>query len=292
MMNSRFTRKSPFQQKRSTFAAVAGGSFFFFALASITLLFSGFGDRSEVVVKQPERSATVETSIKMTDVLVPVQKIEPGEPLRPGLFRKEARPQIGVSNGSLRDFEQIQNMYAKLLIVPGQALHRDYITSKRPSSNVSRVIPNGFRAVAIRVDATTSVEGFARPGSRVDVQWTHRVNGQPAIISIVENAKVLSAERVTEVQAGSHAGVVPSTVTLLATADDARRIQLASTTGKLTLSLRGDEDFSADPGSTIITIPSLLGEGAPVDSERPEAVVLIDGEKWALYEGRLKPVKE
>ncbi|MCB0334594.1 MAG: Flp pilus assembly protein CpaB [Bdellovibrionales bacterium] len=245
---------------------------------------------------EPPKAAAVvvdsggESEIKMVDVLVPVSEIQPGAALEARMFRKESRPQVGVSNRVVRDFEEIKAHFARSLIVPNQPLHRDYITSVRPTNILTANIPEDFRAVTIRVDARTSVEGFVRPGANVDVVWASRIRGKPGITTIVQNAKVLSAERQTKVDNANPGVPVPSTVTLLVTAEDAQKIQLASTTGKLSLSLRGDADAGKAAGSKTITLDDLIG-GIPGarKEENVEGTVTIGGERWLLVDGKLKP---
>ncbi|MDC0357511.1 Flp pilus assembly protein CpaB [Oligoflexia bacterium] len=264
-------------------------SMFFIVLFSILAFFllstaDPKGETTKTVVVETE------AEIKMVEVLVPLRDVLPGIPLEAQMFRRESRPQVGVSNRTVRTFEEVRGHYARSLIVAGQPLHRDYITSVKPTNALTASIPKGFRAVTIRVDARTSVEGFVRPGAKVDVVWASRISGQPGVTVIVQNAKVLSAERQTATEQKS--GVpVPSTVTLLVTSKDAQKIQLASTTGKLSLSLRGDADEVSDGQSRPITVNDLLGrrqvDGAV--NANVEGSVTIGGEKWLMVDGKLVP---
>ncbi|MCI5065444.1 Flp pilus assembly protein CpaB [bacterium] len=268
---------------------IIAGFLLFLLFAGLAVLFlqsTGGGDpqspaRAPVVVER-------EAPMKMTSVLVPIQEIQTGVPLEPRMFRKETRPQVGVSERAVKDFEEIRSHYARSLIVPGQPLHKEYITSIRPTNILTANIPEGFRAVTIRTDSRTSVEGFVRPGAKVDVEWATRINGAPGVVTIVENAKVLSAERQTQ-EAAKQGGAVPSTVTLLVTAADSKKIQLASTTGKLSLSLRGDEDTGRSQGGTGITIKDLLPGNKRKTQENVDGVVTIGGVRWLLVEGKLVP---
>ncbi len=227
--------------------------------------------------------------VKMVSVLVPVQEIATGTALEYRLFRKEKRPQVGVSDRVVKEFEEIKGHYARSLIVKGQPLQKDLITSVKPINELTAEIPEGYRAVTIGVDVRTSVEGFVRPGARVDVVWASRIRGKPAITTIVENARVLSAERQTS-SVNQKGASVPNTVTLLVSTRDAQKIQLASTTGKLSLSLRGDEDSGKGGETNPITLDDLIG-GAKKEQvqEDIEGTVTIGGEKWLLVDGKLKP---
>ncbi|MCB0320147.1 MAG: Flp pilus assembly protein CpaB [Bdellovibrionales bacterium] len=246
------------------------------------------GEQKPTKVSEPQ-VIEKQREIKMVSVLVPIQEIPNGTPLEPRMFRKETRPEIGVSERAVKDFEEIRAHYARSLIVPGQPLIREYITPVKPTNILTAAIPEGFRAVTITTDVRTSVEGFVRPGAKVDVEWSTHLNGQAAIVTIVENVKVLSAERQTQVNTPNGAPV-PSTVTLLVTAKDAKKIQLASTNGRLSLSLRGDEDSGRLTGGGGITINDLLPGGSRKDQqENVDGTVTIGGVRWLLVDGKLVP---
>lgn len=261
-----------------------------FLLVAFLSLYSGASATSaKPVVIETEKEAPV----RMVDVLVPVREIEAGKPLEASMFRRESRPQVGVSPRVVRDFEEIQGLYARSLIIPGQPLHRDLITTVRPTNAITANIPEGHRAVTISVDARSAVEGWVRPGARVDVAWASSIRGRPGVTIIVQNALVLSAERNPDpkVQAGAP---VPSTVTLLVTADDAAKINLASTTGSLTLQLRGDNDPGRGRQGGSITIDDLYGGGAALSTTQScEGSVVISGVKYCVKPGgRLEVAEE
>jgi len=240
-----------------------------------------------VIQKEPER--------EMVEVLVPLRDIPASTPLQPSMFKKERRLQISVDERVVKDFEAVIGAYSRTLLVAGNPLHADFITNVRPTTAISANIPVGYRAVAIRVNATSSVEGWAKAGSKVDVHWTTTVRGAPSLVTIVQNAKVLSAER--QVQANSQPGApVPSTITLLVSAQDAQKISLAeSTTGQLSLSLRGDSDAGKAEGSGgSVTIDDLLGT-KPQGPRIPNTTgtVTLGGKKWLVGEdGSLLPLNK
>ena len=139
------------------------------------------------------------------------------------------------------------------------------------------------------MNETTSVEGWARPGANVDVLWMSRFGDREGLKTIVENAKVLSAER--QIDSTSNNITVPSTVTLLVTAQDAAKIQLASTTGTLSLLLRGDTDTSSSTLSSPITVEDLLGKEKKGDfgNTKASGIVKIGDEEFYLIDGQLVP---
>ncbi len=190
--------------------------------------------RERVVVVEKE------APIEMTDVLLPIQDIEQGKKLEPAMFRVEKRPKIAVSPSTVKNFEELKNQYARSIIPANNPLNKEVMTPIRPANPVIASIPAGFRAVTISVNALSAVEGWATAGAMVDVQW---ISGGNANI-IVQNAKVLSAERQIEnAQQPQQGAPIPTTVTLLVNEKDAQKISLASTAGSLMLHLRGANDI-------------------------------------------------
>lgn len=261
-----------------------------FSLSAYFLLSNSTPEEAEASVAQ---QPAVQASIESIQILVPLEEIDSGTLLSPDMFRVESRPLVAVPESAVKSIEEITGQYARSLIVPGQIMQRELMTSVRPANQVTANIPSGFRAVTIRVDARTSVEGFVRPGAKVDVVWATYIRGEPSVTVIVQNAKVLSAERSVDSSADPNVPV-PSTVTLLVSARDASKIQLASTEGKLSLSLRGDEDDGRGDSAGPVTRSNLLA-GPQVDKTRhrsTEGTVSVGGKRYFVRNGRLIPDKD
>lgn len=271
-------------------------SFFFlllFAALAYRLLV-----RSKAAVSSEVTTVIVKEDVpelKMLDIVVPLRKIDEGQKLIPAMFKVEKRPQIGIDARTMRDIEQVKGYYARTLLLPGQPVHLDSITKVKPTSAISTKIPPGFRAVTIRTDATSSVEGWARPGSRVDINWISRINGRQGVTTIVHNAEILSADRQSVMNPNNPNVAVPATVTLLVTAKDAKSIKLAQTTGSLELVLRGDSDSGKVEEGGSITIDDLL-QGSRTSSQRRKptgGTLVMDGKKFIVAEdGGLVPLGE
>ncbi len=200
--------------------------------------------RDRVVVVEKE------APVEMVDVLVPVGEIEQGKKLEPAMFRIEKRPKLALGSTSIKSFEEIKNQYARTIVSANNPLTRELMTPIRPSNPVIASIPAGFRAVTISVNALSAVEGWATAGALVDIQWIGDSTGKRTGTIIVQNAKVLSAERQLENAQQQQGAPIPTTVTLLVSERDAQKISLASTSGQLVLHLRGTND---------------LGKGSPAD---------------------------
>ncbi len=244
------------KQNHKMLLAVGGGCL----VIGLAIVISG-GDSAK---EQPDQTVIVQSApeIDMVDVLVPVRPIETGEEFMPDMFRVEQKPRVSLPSGTIARFEQIRGQFARDRIMTDLPISDQQIMSVRPITAISKKIPEGFRAVTIPVDQTTGVEGWAKPGVKVDVSWTSNQSGESVVKTIVYNAEVLSAGGNPAANPNEPAGKV-STVTLLVTDSDASRIHLAQTAGKLSLSLRGDTDASGPSGpSGVLTLDDLLGRTA------------------------------
>ena len=239
----------------------------------------------------------IEKPLARVQVLVPIKEVTAGSFLTANMFRVASFPQAQVHQNAVHSVGEIEGYFARTLLVPDLPLTREYLTPVKPSSDVVGAIPEGYRAVTIRVDARTGVEGWARAGAMVDVVWSSTLDGKPMISVIVENAKVLSAERQITAQPaeGEEQVRIPTTVTLLAAAADANRIQLATVSGSMSLSLRGLNDTKATR-SVPLTIDDLLAQSKPIDLDAPVRPMLSvkgsQGDKvgYTLKDGQLVPL--
>lgn len=202
--------------------------------------------RIEPIAVQPRTDETV-------DVLVPINDIEQNTPLDPSLFKRVPRRVDSVSARIVKDYETVRNQFARSFIVAGEPLHSGYLSAHAvtPGDYILDSIPKGYRAVSFHVDDTQSVDGLARPGSIVDLSWVRHLNGEVTVSILVQNAKVLVADR--QIDQGWKPGMpIPGTITLLVTAEDYKKVEIGKATGKLGLALRGSAGVGlGDAGGTI-----------------------------------------
>jgi pilus assembly protein CpaB len=227
---------------------------------------------------------------QMKEVLVASNAIESGAALEVSMFRLESVPVGQLAPNYISHFDQIRGGYAASYIAARQPLSLDFITMKAPVNQIQATIPEGYRAVSLSVDAITNVEGWARTGAKVDVLLASSLNSKPAITVIVQNAKVLSSGRGTGTESATMSAG-SSTVTLMVTTEEAAKLQLASSSGALSLALRGDDDPVETSGVNTVTIDAVLGvlpaqTAAPVPSE---GKVTVDGKKFLIINGKLVP---
>ena len=141
---------------------------------------------------------------------------------------------------------------------------------------LASIIPQGLRAVAVKVNEIVGVAGFVLPGMRVDVLISGVPPGQQQATSgakvrtILQNIEVLSAGQNYQKDAEGKPAAV-TVVNLLVSPEQAELLSLANNETKIQLVLRNplDTQASKPPG---IALAALLGEAAPAAApSRPRA---------------------
>jgi pilus assembly protein CpaB len=127
-------------------------------------------------------------------------------------------------------------------------------------------IPEGHRAMTVSVDQVAGVAGFINPGNIVDVVLTASPPGSSQSISkiVLQNVPVLAVGQIVEQKEGKPVAV--PTVTTDVSPEDAEKLAVASTQGRLQLVLRraGDKEVANTGGATVSKVMSGAKGGAPV----------------------------
>jgi pilus assembly protein CpaB len=117
------------------------------------------------------------------------------------------------------------------------------IAAENGGAGLPSMIQTGMRAVSVKVNDVVSVAGFVVPGTRVDVLLT----GTPAreseltTTTVLENVQVLAAGQKLQHDGNGEPQQVP-VITLLVSPEDAQKLTLANSDGKIQLSLRNPLD--------------------------------------------------
>lgn len=108
---------------------------------------------------------------------------------------------------------------------------------------LSAAIPEGMRALSVRVDEVVGVAGFVQPGSRVDVLVTLTTGvSQPQTRSILQNIQTLAAGQTYQNDPEGNPQVVP-VITLLVSPEQAEILTLAANQGRIQMALRASLDL-------------------------------------------------
>ncbi len=272
-MATRFGGVSSGQKARQV-KALLGFCVFLIVALVIALVVTFKSPSPEQVQPAVASNPTPVQTSSTVNILVSRQRVEKGAQLQAYMFEPRAYDVEDLPSGALlqKDLARVVNsqQFAGKLINANEPLLESSISGSRPITAIE--IPPGHRAVTITVDARTGVEGFAKPNSRVDVLWTYKApDGRRRVTTIVPFAKVLSVAGATNTE-GNKArvqGKDTTTVTLLVTIQQAKKVELARTLGALTLSLVGEQETLVDEGQNAeVTLDDLL----PRENVRQEEI--------------------
>ena len=161
-------------------------------------------------------------------------------------------------------FSKTADLVGRGLIVPvvkNEPILSAKLASKEAGSGLPPVIPEGMRAVSVRVDEVVGVAGYVLPGNRVDVLATANPGDQRSDTTtkvILSNVQVLTAGTRMEQDMENTKPVQVTVVTLLVYPEQSERLALASTEGKIQLALRNPLDQGA-PATPGIKTAGLMG---------------------------------
>jgi pilus assembly protein CpaB len=204
------------------------------ALFGAALLFDARTPEPEVI-----RSAPIVSAYDMVEIPVPIEVVPAGTKVRDMRVRSLQFPRHQLPQGAVTDLSALIDSQTLVPIPADLPLMSDNFTREGGVSNaVVDRIPPGMRAITVKVDVTSSVEGWAGSGSIVDVLLV----GRERTSVIAEQVKILSAERTVVPVGGSVAPTVPSTVTLLVSQEQCLAISTALPLGRLAFALRSTRD--------------------------------------------------
>ena len=151
----------------------------------------------------------------------------------------------------------VQNVVAKEPITDFK------LAAEGSAAGLSAVIPEGYRAMSVKVDEVMGVAGFLQPGTMVDVltviQPTEEGTSRNPISKIVlQNVKVLASGQNMDKPKNEREAETVRAVTLQVTPEQAEKLALASIEGKLRLVMRnvadqGDEQTQGANKRSLLT---------------------------------------
>lgn len=140
---------------------------------------------------------------------------------------------------------------------PYEPVLADKITEPGVDAGINANLSPGMRAFAINVDVSSGVAGFLRPGDRVDVYWSGKINDQDTTKLIDEAVRLIAINQSADADR-SEETMIARTVTIEGTPQQVASLALAQQTGRLTLSLVGSND-SGQVGALAVDRNTLLG---------------------------------
>ena len=225
--------------------------------------------------------ATRTVSIPTKPVVVAAADLDVGATLTREDLRVIDWPANAVPAGAITDPKDAVGRGLILPVIQNEPLLPNKLASSDAGGGLPPAIPPGLRAVSIRVNEVIGVAGYVLPGTRVDVVATVSPTGSNTDMTskvVLTNVQVLAAGTKIERDTERNKPMAVSVVTLLVDPEEAERLTLASTEGKIQLALRNPLDKTM-PATHGIQPKALLGFAAPVKTAIARAKVAAGGPK-------------
>jgi pilus assembly protein CpaB len=199
----------------------------------------------------------------ITQVAIAAANIPRGTTLRAELIDFVDWPAATLPKGATTK-ATVASLSGRILahdVEKGEPLLEVHLASKDKGAGLAAVLPDNERAMTVMVNEVIGVAGFIHPEDFVDVIATMSAspsnNSQEMRAKIIlQNVKVMAVgqEMVTE----DSKPVKVSVVTLLVNAEQSEKLALASTQGKILLTLRSRVD-AAEVNTPGVSPPELFG---------------------------------
>ncbi|OFW17379.1 MAG: Flp pilus assembly protein CpaB [Acidobacteria bacterium RIFCSPLOWO2_12_FULL_66_10] len=213
------------------------------------------------VQRLPARTVSIPTR----QVVVAAADLDIGTELTREDIRIIDWPANAVPAAAISDPKEVIGRGIVLPLIQNEPILPMKLASKEAGSGLPPAIPPGLRAVSVRVNEVIGVAGYVLPGTRVDVVATVSPSGRSTDMTskvILTNVQVLAAGTKIERDTDRNKPMPVSVVTLLVDPEEAERLTLASTEGKIQLALRNPLDKTM-PATHGIRPAALFGFGAP-----------------------------
>jgi pilus assembly protein CpaB len=194
-------------------------------------------------------------------VVISSAALDVGAELRADDLRLIEWPASAVPAGA---FSTVKELVGRGVIQPitiNEPILPGKLASVEAGAGLPPAIPEGMRALSVRVNEVIGVAGYVLPGTRVDVVATVSPTDQRLDTTskvILTNVQVVAAGTKIERDVDNDKPVAVTVVTLLVDPSEAERLTLASTEGKIQLALRNPMDKSR-PQTPGVKPPALLG---------------------------------
>ena len=204
-----------------------------------------------------EIEAARQTAPGTVDIVVASDTIPAGGRIGEQQVKVVGWPETLVPDGAIKDTKAVVNAVARVTIEKNQPINQSLLLGQG-AEVLPLMIPEGMRAMSVRVDDVTGVSGFITPNSRVDVLIAGSPGGEgnegQRSKLVLQNIRVLAIGK-SIAQAQDKPVEVP-TVTLLVSPEDAERLTLATRYEPVRLALRNysDDLMVGTPGLSTATL--------------------------------------
>jgi len=176
-------------------------------------------------------------------------------------------PAGAIPDGAFNSAEKLVGRVAVVNVAAREPVTDFKLAPEGSAGGLSSVIPEGYRAMTVKVDDVIGVAGFLRPGAMCDVLTVIEQAGDmgkrnPISKIVLQNVKVLASGQNIDKPKDQREAEQVKAVTLQVTPDQAEKLALASTEGKLRLVMRNSIDQGDEQTEGVDKNKLLTGEHA------------------------------
>jgi pilus assembly protein CpaB len=254
----------------------------FFAVALLLGLVTSFFVFSWLQNEKNRLMAAPIPLSKDVQVLVSNADLSWGTKLTPEMMQLQEFPSGAIPEGHFTSLEAIKDRVLLIDVKRSELLLESKLAPLGTTSGgVAAVTDIDKRAMSVKVDDVIGVAGFIKPGDRVDVMVTIEPEGgkQANMMSkmILENVKVLASGTQMERKGKDEEPKPVQVITVEVDVEEAEKLALASTQGKLRLALRNplNSEKVLTKGANV---GALLSSYRPKETAKPKAKAKVKGE--------------
>jgi len=187
------------------------------------------------------------------EVIKAAADITPQSIIRADQLRTELRRARNAPRDAAPSIDAVIGRVALVSLPKGQIIKSDQIADPSPALGLAHAIPEHMRAITVGLDSISGVAGFLKPGNHVDVLATIPEDDITVTLTVLQDVELLALGQEAQPtpedrpKASGKPARVDSqpTATLAVTPEQAQRLVLAESKGKLRLALRSIEDHNA-----------------------------------------------
>lgn len=219
--------------RNKRFFIVLVGALMFGVLAAVSV--SKYLSSAQAYTKNLNKVAVAKVAIPLGTKIV-------AEQISVVQFPKESTP-----DGAFDTADKLIGRVAVVNIAAREPVTEARLAAEGTAAGLSAIIPEGYRAMTVKVDDAAGISGFIQPGALVDVVVTidpREGSGMQDPVSkiVLQNIKVLAnGQNIDKPENEREANSVKA-VTLQVTPEQAEKLALAATEGKLQLVMRNQID--------------------------------------------------
>ena len=231
-------------------------------------------------------TASIEQNPGLVSVVVAGQDIAFGTTIEGHKLTTIMWPAEAVPPGTFENFATLlpqggdDPRRAKRAMAQGELVLANKVSDFGEKVTITQTLGKNTRAMAISVNAQSSVGGFVTPGDTVDIVLTQGGGADLRAVTILQNIRVVGVDQQAD-EMNEQANVA-KTVTVEVSPEEGQKLALAQQAGRLSLTLRTLDSVVDEPMESI-RLSDIIRDKSPTE-EGPKMTVKVRRGATAMEE--------